>query len=290
MKNLKKEKKRLGKRVKFIYGGQLEYLEYKTKSIQQKIKVMLDAGKTDKRAGKRVDELKQRVGKLEKMLQSSHMTLDEWGVDINIDHLVNKKPDGPDKPLKPKVKEHPSKFDKSEAGSHVEDWFEEELAHSDNDQTEVEGIQKKEEADAMWRPSFQNTKISMKTKKEDVSLWPEDANGASSHDVQSLNDEEEPNFDKKALRDRVETISRDLKKLRMEYRKSREHLYFLEDIVSGIETDCPILLESFGISDETNAIRASQGMNLNEIERLVENIRTDLDKLREKILKSSDVK
>lgn len=51
----------------------------------------------------------------------------------------------------------------------------------------VEGIQKKEEADAMWRPPFQNPKISMKTKKEDASLWPEDANGASSHDVQSLN-------------------------------------------------------------------------------------------------------
>lgn len=66
---------RLVKRLRGIYGGVMEYMEYKTKSVQQKIK-NLNTRKTAKTPGKRVDELKQRVGEIEKMLQAKHEQLD----------------------------------------------------------------------------------------------------------------------------------------------------------------------------------------------------------------------
>lgn len=66
---------RLLKRLYRIYGGEMEYMEYKTKSVQQKIKNM-NTGKKPKTTWKRVDKLKQRVGELEKKLQDKHIQLD----------------------------------------------------------------------------------------------------------------------------------------------------------------------------------------------------------------------
>lgn len=66
---------RLVKRLRGIYGGDMEYMEYKTRSVQQKIK-NFNTRKTAKTPGKRVDELKQRVGEIEKRLQYKHEQLD----------------------------------------------------------------------------------------------------------------------------------------------------------------------------------------------------------------------
>lgn len=66
---------RLVKRLKGIYGGEMEYVDYKIKSLQQKIN-NLNTRKTDKTTGIRIDELQQRVGEIEKMLLEKHIQLD----------------------------------------------------------------------------------------------------------------------------------------------------------------------------------------------------------------------
>lgn len=82
------------------------------------------------------------------------------------------------------------------------------------------------------------------------------------------------------MREKVETISKDFENLR---RKSHE-LGDIEDTVSEIDTDLNILLKSFRVSDsdETEKAEPSQGMDLDEIEELVQKLRKELDELREK--------
>lgn len=85
------------------------------------------------------------------------------------------------------------------------------------------------------------------------------------------------------MKEKVETISKDFENLRRKYGKSDDFRH-IEDTVSEIDTDLNILLESFRISDsdETETAEPYQGMDLDKIEELVQKLRKELDKLREK--------
>lgn len=75
---------------------------------------------------------------------------------------------------------------------------------------------------------------------------------------------------------KVETISKDFENLRTKYGKTTYELDDLEYTVSEIYTDLNIILASFRVDS------ASHGMDLDEIEELVQTLRKELDKLREK--------
>lgn len=233
----------------------------------------MNTRKTAKTPGERVDELKQRVGEIEKMLQKKHVQLDGLDIESGFDYNAHKKPESPDKQPKTKGKEYPSQDERNEARSYVEDRSEEEIPYSDNDETE--DMQKEEKAGAMWRPPVPNVNP-IKPKKNKNSVWLEDANGASLHDSQSLNVEEE-NFEKKTIKEQVETISKDFENWRTKYGKTTYELDDLEYTVSEIYTDFYIILKSFRVDSASHI-----GMELEDIEELVQQLRKELDKLREK--------
>lgn len=72
--------------------------------------------------------------------------------------------------------------------------------------------------------------------------------------------------------------------MRATYNKARHnYLRDLEDRVSDIDTDFNIILESFGFRSPVNeTTQALQEMPKDEIEKLVQTLRKDVDKLRKK--------